>query len=393
MDEKSIAQKLAEAEKLKEQKMRERDARIAEAMSGPTYHKFSDQDKTPQGQKAIQQGINNKSSGGYDWTKSAGANFRWPDFDPASIGNLEPWLCYTGDGTGGWVDLNAIPSGKDRRSTAAFRMLGATKAEALQRVDEKSYALIDQLLRLSDGELAAQAGKYDLRKSDRFSYRDHLWGVRLEFDDLTRRANKKMQAGLDAANEMMKQEMDGHIAAAKSGGLLDPIQGVSMEDWAAANAKISQGMPLAQVLKVLGIEKPAWDAVSAEWMERMSRDTTFAISTVYGGAFTNPNIGKFAAKGAGGAAAPSNDAAAKVKNDFELYVKIMTHQNVGASQGLDAAGILKKYGLTINDWSNIGAHWSSKLMSDFTLATRMGELMNKYTAEFSKPGAGDDISF
>jgi hypothetical protein len=315
------------------------------------------------------------------------------------MGNLEPWLCYTFDGKGGWVNLNFIASGKDRRGTAAYRMLGISKAEEFARVEDKTYALVDKLLALSDGEIAAQAAKYDLKKSDRFTCRDWLVGLRLEMDDLKRRGDKKAQAALDAAMAVQKEEMDGNIAAAKSGGLLDPIQGVTMEDWAGANAKIAAGTDLAQVLKVLGIEKPAWDTVSAEWMARMSQDTTFAISTVYGAAFTNPDIGKFAAKG-GAAKAPAKaaagggtDALSKVKNDFELYVKIMTHQNVGASQGLDAAGVLKKYGLSVADWSNLGAHWTSKLTTDFTLATKMGELMTKYTAEFSKPGAGDDISF
>lgn len=387
---------LSAADRAKEAKLRERDARIAAAMAGPTSHKFSDQDKTPQGQKAIAQGIENKRrAGSYDYTRSAGADFDWPDFDPESIGELEPWLCYTADGKGGWVDLNAIASGKDRRATAAYRMLGITKAEALQRVDEKSSKLLDKLLSLPDAELAKQAPSYDLKKSSRYTYRDYLNGLKLEFADLTRRANAQAQRGLDEANRMMKEEMDGNISAAKKGGLLDPIQGVTMEDWAGANAKIASGTGLPEILKVLGIEKPVWDTVSAEWMARMSRDTTFAISTVYGQAFTNPNIGKFAPKAGGAkAAAPkSSGAATKVMNDFELYVKVMTHQNVGASQGLDAQGILAKYGLTVVDWSNIGAHWSAKLMSDFTLATKMGDLMNKYTAEFSKPGAGDDIEF
>jgi hypothetical protein len=146
---------------------------------------------------------------------------------------------------------------------------------------------------------------------------------------------------------------------------------------------------------VLKVEKPVWDAVSAEWTGRMSRDTTFAIATVYGNAFTNSNIGRFAA---GGGAAPAAAPAAagavqKVMADFELYIKIMSHQSAAAGQGVDANSVLKKYGITAADWGSIGMHWSSKINSDFTLAMRMGDLMAKYTAEFSTPGAGDDINF
>ncbi|HZS42420.1 MAG TPA: DUF6620 family protein [Polyangia bacterium] len=390
-----LEKKLADAEKLREQKGRERDARIQDAMKGPSYHKFSDHDKTPQGQKAIDQGIANVQGGraSYDYTRSAGADLSWPDLDPAQIGELEPWLCYPGEGEGGWIDLNATASGRERRAKAAYKTLGVPKHEALQRVDDVTTRLIDSMVAASDAELNAMAAQYQLKKNNLYSYRDYALGLRLEFDDLKRRADKKAQQALDAANEIQKEEMGANIAAAKSGGLLDPIQGISMEDWAGANAKIASGNDLASVLKVLGVEKPVWDAVSAEWMGRMSRDTTFAITTVYGNAFVNPNIGRFAAGGAAKPAAPAGGALEKVMGDFELYIKIMSHQNAGAAQGKDAITILKKYGLTVNDWATIGAHWGGKMMTDFTLATRMPELMQRYGAEFAKPGAGDDIDF
>jgi hypothetical protein len=329
----------------------------------------------------------------YDYTRSAGADFNWPDLDASKIGELEPWLCYPGQGDGGWIDLNATASGRDRRAKAAYRTLGPIKHADLQRVDDKSRKLIESIIAAPDAQLGALAQQYGLLSSNLYSARDYALGVRLEMDDAQRRADKKAQELLDASNEMQKKEMDSNIAAAKSGGLLDPIQGVSMEDWAGANAKIMSGTPLETILGVLGVEKPVWDAVSAEWMARMSRDTTFAITTVYGNAFTNPNIGKFASGGGAKPAAPSGGALDKVMGDFELYVKIMTHQNVGAGQGQDAAAILKKYGLTISDWATIGAHWGGKMTTDYQLAMRMPELMQRYAAEFAKPGAGDDINF
>lgn len=385
---------LAEAQRQKEQSQRERDAKIAAAMEGPRTHKFSDYDNSPQGQKAIALGIKNRQGAPYDYAKSPSANFSWPEIDPASIGNLEPWLCYSK--AGGWIDLNAIASGAERKAKAAYRTLGDVNSPMWQRIDDAAYATIDKLASLPDADLAAIAPKYDLKKDARYGYRDYLAGLKFEFDDTVRRANKKNQAALDAAVEHQKQEMDGNIAKAKSGGLLDPVQGVSMEDWAGANAKIAAGEPLPGILKVLGVEKPAWDAISAEWNGRMSRDTTFAIATVYGNAFTNPNIGKFAGASKAAAAAPKpagGDPVSKVMGDFELYVKIMTHQNVGAGQGVDAASVLKKYGLTAGDWAKVSAHWAPKMTSDMSLAMKMGGLMQRFTAELSQPGAGDDIEF
>lgn len=393
MNDPKTSKALADAQRAKEANQRERDAKIAEAIEGPRYHKFSDYDNSPQGQKAISQGIANKQGAPYDYLKSKGANFNWPDLDPQSIGNLEPWLCYAKGG--GWKDLNAVANGAERRGMAAYRTLGDVEGPTFNKViDDSTFALISKLQGLSDGDLAAQGPSVGLKKDARYSYRDYLMGIKLECEDALRRGNKKAQAALDAAMAHDKKQMDGHIAAAKSGGLLDPVQGVTMEDWAGANAKLAAGEPLANVLKVLQLEKPAWDAISAEWMGRMSRDTTFAISTVYGGAFTNPNIGRFAS--GGGAAAtpkPAGGALDKVLGDFELYVKIMTHQSVGAGQGLDAAAILKKYGLSVADWAKVGMHWGTKMTTDMALATKMGGLMQKFTAELSAPGAGDDITF
>lgn len=200
------------------------------------------------------------------------------------------------------------------------------------------------------------------------------------------------QALIDEQTKQQAEAMNQNIAAAKAGGLLDPIKGISMEDWAAANVQISNGRSLDEVLKVLGTEKPIWDAVSAEWMARMSQDTTFAISKVYGDAFTNPNIGKFA-KAGGGAAPQASGDVEKIKNDFELYIKIMCHQNMASTQGVDAASVLKKYGLSVVDWSTVSAHWAPKMGSDLTLAMKMSPLMEKYNAEFATAGGGSDINF
>ena len=154
-------------------------------------------------------------------------------------------------------------------------------------------------------------------------------------------------------------------------------------------------MGLEEVLQIVGVEKPVWDKVSAEWNARMSQDTTFAISKVYGDAFTNSNIGKFADAGASGApsGASNSEATEKAMNDFDLYVKIMCHQNAGSAQGKDANSILEQYGISVNDWSSIGAHWAAQMGTDLTLASKMPELMAKYNAEFATGNVGEDISF
>ncbi len=364
-----------------------------------TVHTFSDHDKTEQGQKAIALGIQIKNGIGsenYDYTRQEAADFTWPNIDQDKIGYIEPWLCYqkNPDGTlGGWIDLNEFSDGTERKLNACLLRLGFPKE--LGEVYENIKDILKQIQNSEDFETTAR--KYGFKNNEQFSIRDHV-------DSANVKLKKSESKAYDAADDLLKEQkakldaqMDAHIEAAEAGGLLDPISGIDMETWAAANAKIAGGMDLEEVLKVVGTEKPIWDEVSAEWTARMSQDTTFAISKVYGDAFMNSNIGKFASEETNQDSAPSssnnNGGLNAVLEDFELYIKIMCHQNMGAAQGKDAASILQEYGLTVTDWSSVGAHWSSKMATDTRMALQMGELMEKYNAEFASAKAGDDIDF
>jgi hypothetical protein len=362
--------------------MRERDRAIQDAMQAPTTHTFSDHDNTPQGQKAIAIGIHNRqTNAAYDYRQSPGANFNWPDFDPSHIGQLEPWLCYGIKPGSGWMDLNAIASGRERRGAAAFQTLGYNLQPPFDRVDTPAFTEIDRLLGLDEGSLAYEAPRLGMKADTYYTFRDYLIGMRRDYDNTRAKSMGRAQKGLDVANQYAQAQMQQNVNAAKAGGLLDPVNGISLEDWAAANAKIMSGTPMDTILGVLGVDKASWDAASAQWTARMSSDTTFAVSKVYGDAFVNSNIGKFAQ--AGLAAPPASAAVEKVKSDFELYVKVMTHQSVAAQKGVDATAVLAKYGLTVLDWSTVSSYWGPKMSSDMSLAMKVGELMTRYTQELA----------
>lgn len=73
----------------------------------------------------------------------------------------------------------------------------------------------------------------------------------------------------------------------------------------------------------------------------------------------------------------------------------MVAQDVLGKQGRDAQDILKDFGLTVNDYSNISAYYSTKMMSDFSLAMKMQGLMNEYTAKYQamKSDSHSDLEF
>jgi len=78
-------------------------------------------------------------------------------------------------------------------------------------------------------------------------------------------------------------------------------------------------------------------------------------------------------------------------NQHELAVA----QDVLGKQGRDAQDVLKDFGMTVADYSNVSSHWSSQMMSDFSLAMKMQTLMTEYTAKYEamKPDSHKDLEF
>ena len=169
------------------------------------------------------------------------------------------------------------------------------------------------------------------------------------------------------------------------GSILDPVEGVTLEDWAAANAKMTSGTTQDEICKLLGIDAPKWDRVNAEWLTRMKNDTSFTITTKYAAAFNQSASGNLG-KGA---------ASAAESIPFEKYIEAMVAQDVLGKQGRDAQDVLKDFGMTVADYSNVSSYWSGKMMSDFSLAMKMQTLMNEYKAKYEsmKTDSHSDLEF
>jgi hypothetical protein len=198
----------------------------------------------------------------------------------------------------------------------------------------------------------------------------------------------KMKATQDYMMGGMNNKLQGELK-----GEIEPVEGISLDQWASVMVKIVSGGNLDQILGGMGIDKAKWDRVSAEWNARMSRDTTATIATAYGKAFTSSssNEGKFgaASKTPGQGAFPI---------PFEQYVEIMEAQNGGVAQGKDASQILQGFGLSILDWSNLGA-WFSAYINDNALKNN-NKVLNeynayqaKYAAKYKSGSADSDIKF
>lgn len=168
-----------------------------------------------------------------------------------------------------------------------------------------------------------------------------------------------MQLKIDASQESVREEQQARIEGELASDF-EPVHGISLQQWAVAQAQIAQGAEPGPVVEQLGIDDATWQAVSAEWNDRMSRDTTATIATEYGKAFAGGGAGQFGAAGEAAAEAMESggDPAGDPPISIEQWVEIEVAQSVGYEQGRDAAEILAGFGMTPADWGMASAWWS-----------------------------------
>jgi hypothetical protein len=198
----------------------------------------------------------------------------------------------------------------------------------------------------------------------------------------------------------MQRHMQGQVAKAQAGGGFTAVEGVSLEAWAAINASIVSGQNPEDLLKGAGIDKARWERVSAEWNARMARDTTFAITTVYGNAFQAASQGKYGAyaREATAARAANRELSMEPPVSLEQYWEIMYEQSYAAKQGTDPVAALKSCGLTIVDWTDLGSYmgyfFHRNAVRNWTEYEAIHKrVADKYAAKYPGVTADVDIAF
>ncbi len=243
----------------------------------------------------------------------------------------------------------------------------------------------------SDEELDAKLSEYGLRD------KEHFDEVRSAFNEQYGEDPDFAQAGLDSRTRSVKNAMNGRMQGELKGELA-PFEGVSLEQWAWVMAKVASGQDVGPHLITAGWDQPKWDRVSAEWNARMGRDTTATIATAYGQAFVASGPGPFGDAGKAAASSmldPSKSGVVgKDPIPFEKWIEITEAQSAAASQGMDAATVLKSYGMTPADWGTIGGWWSQKFNANaMKMIGQYNELSGKYKEKFSAGFSADKIEF
>jgi hypothetical protein len=213
---------------------------------------------------------------------------------------------------------------------------------------------------------------------------------------------RAMQLMMNAA--MRQHQLKVQETAAGNPELLAPIEGVTCEQYAevaAFAARSPSHGDFHQMLAKYNMDQAKYDRISKGWIDRMSKDTTATIATIYGKAFTAAPVGAFAGTnaataaampGATGAVGQAPQAAEPIS--FETYCEIAGAMAAWSKQGKDVNAMMhEKWKLTAADYSNASMFWMQKGMADMSLFDKQSKLTQKYEEMYAEPDPDADLVF
>lgn len=219
-------------------------------------------------------------------------------------------------------------------------------------------------------------------------------------DDAIFSSQEFMNAAMKAGARMHGDTMQ--ATAAANPELLAPVEGVSVELYAQIAARVAQSIPQDELLALLaqhGLDYATWDRASKVWNDRMSKDTTATIATIYGKAFMNSGQGQFGAAGQAYAATGFDGSAASGAEPvpFERFCEISGAMSGWAKSGQDVNALLKlKFGMVAADYSSVSTWWLSQLTADMSRFDEYNRKMEHYEKQYMGAAAApqdNDLQF
>ncbi len=200
------------------------------------------------------------------------------------------------------------------------------------------------------------------------------------------------------AQERSQQDLEQlknlHNPALLDPALLEPIEGVTLEQYvAAANAATFHGDDFAAVTKETGISQAKYERLTEKWTERMRADVTRLVMSKYGAYFMAAARGRFASAARDLSQALLNDRPLQGPEPlpFERWVEITQYYDSRAGEikgPADVTRVLEPYGLSFYEW-NIASNWWGRKRAEAMkrddrqfLGTWLA-LMEKYRKQFA----------
>ena len=179
--------------------------------------------------------------------------------------------------------------------------------------------------------------------------------------------------------------------------LLQPIHGISLEDYSAACAKLASGMTEDQAAKALGVERPQWDEANQLWQQRMQQDTDMTVISLFGQYFATADTHpKFQNLSDDSSTPVNQENLAKIKEDPEFYFELTAAMQAAYNYGIDGAQWLRdNYGLSIGEFQGVAMQWAMSPVYA-AMIPHMQEKIKEYEAKFAEEMGGniaDNVEF
>lgn len=208
-----------------------------------------------------------------------------------------------------------------------------------------------------------------------------------------------IDAGMKA--HARKLQMEQQATANANPELLAPVEGVTVEQYADISARLAQGMDQTGLLALLaerGLDLATWEKASAGWMDKMSKDTTATIASIYGKAFMGAGQGQFGgtAQQVAQHAYTGTAAGGEEPIPFEKVCEIQGAMSAWSKNGQDVNALLKStFGMNAMDFSAAQTWWLTQLTADMArfpiYNQKVEEWEQKYSGGMEK--AGSDVDF
>lgn len=163
----------------------------------------------------------------------------------------------------------------------------------------------------------------------------------------------------------MRQNAQMRVQVASGGAqdnpVLQPIQGVTLSDYTQINLKMAEAADLSTVLGAMGIDPVVWAEASQGWVDRMSSDLTYVVSTEFGRLYqlgiTDPRL-----TGVSGAIQTTNPAnLERLRSDRTFVQELSGGRTAAYNAGLDGnAWMMDTFGVSPTDFQQAENGWGQE---------------------------------
>jgi hypothetical protein len=190
-----------------------------------------------------------------------------------------------------------------------------------------------------------------------------------------------------------------------SNKLLEPIHGISLQDYVAITKSMTAGIAPDLIYKAMGINEAIFDEINEAWPKRMAEDESYEItmlfSQYYADETPHPRLAHLSAE----ISEEGAENLERLKTDRYFYEELSAARDAAFAYGIDGAQwMLDTFGINLADFQTVAMQvWAARDLDSaenseeqLEFAHYRSEKKEEYEAFFAKQQGGnvaDDINF